>query len=40
MAYTMAAALRSNFLGNTPDGYKVSILGFLVINPILIAEVI
>jgi len=37
MARTMAAALRSNFLGNSPDWYKVTILGFLVINPILVA---
>jgi len=37
MAHTMAAALRTNFLGNSPDWYKVSILGFLVINPVLVA---
>ena len=36
MARTMAGALRSNFLGNSPDWYKVSILGFLVLNPILV----
>ena len=36
MAHTMAAALRSNFLGNSPDWYKVTILGFLVLNPIIV----
>ncbi len=36
MAHTMAAALRSNFLGNSPDWYKVTILGFLVLNPFLV----
>ncbi len=37
MAHTMAAALRANFLGNSPDWYKVSILGFLMLNPFLVA---
>ncbi len=37
MAHTMAAALRSNFLGNSPDWYKTTILGFLVLNPFLVA---
>lgn len=37
MARTMAGALRENFLGNSPDWYKVSILGFLVLNPVLVA---
>ena len=36
MARTMAGALRSNFLGNSPDWYKVTILGFLVANPVLV----
>jgi len=36
MARTMAGALRSNFLGNSPDWYKVTILGFLVLNPIVV----
>ena len=36
MAHTMAAALRSNFLGNSPDWYKVTILGFLVLNPFIV----
>jgi len=37
MSHTMAAALRSNFLGNSPDWYKVLILGFLILNPFLVA---
>ena len=36
MAHTMAAALRSNFLGNSPDWYKLTIVGFLIINPVLV----
>ena len=36
MAHTMVAALRSNFLGNSPDWYKVTILGFLVLNPFFV----
>ena len=35
MARTMAAALRENFLGNSPDWYKQTIIGFLILNPIL-----
>jgi len=35
MAYTMAAALRENFLGNSPSWYKLTIIGFLIINPVL-----
>jgi NhaB family Na+:H+ antiporter len=37
MVYTFAAALRENFLGNSPDWYKTTIIGFLVLNPILYA---
>ena len=37
MSHTMAAALRSNFLGNSPDWYKVLILGFLILNPVLVS---
>ena len=33
--YTMAEALRRNFLGQSPDWYKMTIFGFLVLNPIL-----
>ncbi len=36
MAHTMAAALRENFLGNSPSWYKLSIIGFLIINPVLV----
>ena len=36
MARTLAAALRENFLGNSPDWYKQTILGFLILNPILV----
>ncbi len=36
MAHTMAAALRANFLGNSPDWYKLTIIGFLIINPFLV----
>jgi NhaB family Na+:H+ antiporter len=35
MAQTLAAALRSNFLGNSPRWYKLTIVGFLILNPIL-----
>ena len=37
MAYTMAGALRDNFLGNSPTWYKLTIIGFLILNPILVA---
>jgi NhaB family Na+:H+ antiporter len=36
MAHTMAAALRDNFLGNSPSWYKLSIIAFLIINPVLV----
>lgn len=32
---TLADAFRKNFLGQSPDWYKNTILGFLVLNPIL-----
>lgn len=35
MARTLAGALRDNFLGNSPDWYKTTIIGFLILNPIL-----
>jgi NhaB family Na+:H+ antiporter len=35
MAHTTAQALRQNFLGNSPDWYKMTIILFLVINPII-----
>ena len=36
MAHTFAEALRKNFLGNSPDWYKLTIVGFLIINPIIV----
>ncbi len=35
--HTMTEALRKNFLGHSPDWYKTTIIGFLIINPILFA---
>jgi NhaB family Na+:H+ antiporter len=35
MVHTIAAAMRENFLGNSPDWYKSTIVGFLILNPIL-----
>ncbi|MCH8250298.1 MAG: sodium/proton antiporter NhaB, partial [Proteobacteria bacterium] len=37
MAHTMAAALRENFLGNSPSWYKLTIIGFLILNPVLVS---
>jgi NhaB family Na+:H+ antiporter len=37
MQQTIFNALGSNFLGNAPNWYKYSILGFLVANPLIIA---
>ncbi len=36
---TMARAFSENFLGNSPDWYKLTIIGFLLINPILLQVV-
>ncbi len=35
MVHTMADALRENFLGNSPQWYKLTIIGFLILNPII-----
>lgn len=35
MVHTMAEALRTNFLGNSPSWYKLTIISFLILNPIL-----
>ena len=35
-ARTMADAFRLNFLGHSPVWYKLTIIGFLIINPILV----
>ncbi|SDK56234.1 Na+:H+ antiporter, NhaB family [Maridesulfovibrio ferrireducens] len=39
MPKTISQALQKNFLGNSPDWYKLTIIGFLVLNPILLAAV-
>tara|TARA_R110002049_G_scaffold48430_6_gene139614 strand:- start:8786 stop:10285 length:1500 start_codon:yes stop_codon:yes gene_type:complete len=36
MAQTMADAFRANFLGNSPTWYKLTIIAFLLVNPILV----
>ncbi len=36
MTYTIAEALRKNFLGHSPAWYKMTILVFLIANPILV----
>ena len=38
-SYTMAQAFTKNFLGHSPTWYKLTIVGFLVLNPILIVTV-
>ncbi|WP_291329565.1 sodium/proton antiporter NhaB [Desulfovibrio sp. UCD-KL4C] len=37
MPKTIPQALQKNFLGNSSDWYKLTIIGFLIINPILLA---
>ncbi|MEM9171989.1 MAG: sodium/proton antiporter NhaB [Pseudomonadota bacterium] len=39
MHYTFAQAFRSNFLGNAPVWYKQVIIGFLILNPILVLTI-
>jgi NhaB family Na+:H+ antiporter len=36
MAHTLAEATRENFLGNSPAWYKLTIVAFLILNPILV----
>jgi NhaB family Na+:H+ antiporter len=36
ITYTIAEALRKNFLGHSPVWYKLTILGFLILNPVLV----
>lgn len=36
MIHTMAQAMRKNFLGQSPVWYKLTIVGFLIANPILV----
>ncbi len=35
MVHTLTDAFRENFLGNSPEWYKLTIVGFLILNPIL-----
>jgi len=35
MVHTMAEAFRENFLGNSPSWYKLTIIFFLILNPIV-----
>jgi NhaB family Na+:H+ antiporter len=35
MVHSMTDALTKNFLGNSPTWYKLTIIGFLILNPIL-----
>ena len=37
MSVSTASALWGNFLGNSPNWYKQTIIGFLIINPIILA---
>ena len=34
---TLARAFIDNFLGNAPEWYKLTIIAFLIVNPILFA---
>jgi NhaB family Na+:H+ antiporter len=36
MNHSLRAAFLQNFLGNSPDWYKLTIVGFLILNPILL----
>ena len=36
MAHSFADAFRDNFLGNSPNWYKLTIIGFLVMNPFIV----
>lgn len=36
-SYSLTRAFTKNFLGQSPDWYKLTIVGFLVLNPILLA---
>jgi NhaB family Na+:H+ antiporter len=36
MTRALAESLRANFLGNSPTWYKLTILGFLLLNPVLV----
>ncbi len=36
MSYSVRKAIFDNFLGNAPDWYKITIIGFLILNPFLL----
>jgi len=36
---TMTDAMRKNFLGHSPDWYKMTIIGFLILNPIVVLQI-
>ena len=36
MVHTMSDAFQQNFLGNSPSWYKLTIIGFLILNPIVV----
>jgi NhaB family Na+:H+ antiporter len=36
MVTTLTQALKENFLGDSPDWYKSAIIGFLVVNPVIL----
>ncbi len=36
MTHSIRTAITENFLGHSPDWYKVTIIGFLVINPLVV----
>jgi NhaB family Na+:H+ antiporter len=36
MAHSLADAFRRNFLGNSPTWYKLTIIAFLVVNPVVV----
>ena len=38
MAHSVADAFRGNFLGNSPNWYKLTIIGFLIVNPLRITS--
>ncbi len=39
MEYNLGQAFRKNFLGGSPVWYKLTIIGFLIMNPILLAAI-
>ncbi|MFQ3324803.1 MAG: NhaB family Na+:H+ antiporter [Pseudomonadales bacterium] len=37
MQQTFSRGMANNFLGNAPSWYKLTIIGFLILNPVLLA---